>query len=92
MLKCLRTCKACPPTLWERGKQATARVRDAWERETLGDFTAQFVARLVEPHEARVYRVRFGVQPSKHITQHTGRKARTRRSSKPGGVGWHRGG
>lgn len=61
MLQCLRSCKACPPAAWERGQQATASVRDAWERETLGDFKALYTARHVESHEARVFVVRFGI-------------------------------
>eukprot|EP00908_Phaeocystis_cordata_P016890 Transcript_28209.p1 GENE.Transcript_28209~~Transcript_28209.p1 ORF type:complete len:537 (-),score=125.79 Transcript_28209:40-1608(-) len=84
MLKCLRTCKACPPAQWDRGKQATARVRDAWERETLGDFTAQFVARLVEPREARVYVVRFGVPSAK---QHGASRRATARGARLAAAG-----
>ena len=38
---CPKSCDACPPALYE-GKQATALVRDAWEREYKGVYTAQY--------------------------------------------------
>lgn len=56
---CALSCRACPPLLWE-GRQATALVRDAWEAEYAGLFTAFFTAPLVEPHGAAVVTVRFG--------------------------------
>ena len=62
---CRRSCAACPPALWGEGRQATASVFNAWEREDEGNFTALFTAKHVEPHEARVYIVRFLV-PSHH--------------------------
>ena len=49
---CRRSCGKCPPALYE-GKQATALVRDVWEREYLGLYVALFTAKHVEPHEAR---------------------------------------
>lgn len=39
--------------------QATALVRDVWEREYLGIFTAMFTAKNVEAHEARVISLKF---------------------------------
>ena len=48
---CRRSCGKCPPALYE-GKQATALVRDVWEREYLGLHVALFTAKHVEPHEA----------------------------------------
>ena len=65
---CMAACEACPPALYE-GQQAEALVRNAWEREfEVGDGTgnglhvAQFAAKHVEPHEARILVVRFGAQ------------------------------
>ena len=49
---------ACPPALYE-GKQATALVRDAWEREYKGVYTAQYTARNLQPHEGRVFVLKF---------------------------------
>ena len=56
---CIKSCNACPPVIYE-GRQATALVRNAWEQEDLGLFTALYTARHVESHEARVITVRFG--------------------------------
>lgn len=56
---CMKACGACPPAIFE-GKQATALVRNAWEEEDEGMFTALYTARHVESHEARVVVVRFG--------------------------------
>mmetsp|Transcript_37616 Transcript_37616/g.85405 ORF Transcript_37616/g.85405 Transcript_37616/m.85405 type:complete len:520 (-) Transcript_37616:720-2279(-) len=55
---CPKSCGACPTPLWE-GRQATALVRDVWEREYLGIFTAMFTAKNVEAHEARVISLKF---------------------------------
>ena len=49
---CKRSCEMCPPALYE-GKQATALVRDVWEREYIGLHVALYTAKHVEPHEAR---------------------------------------
>ena len=82
MLECMRTCRACQPALWNRSSQAAALVRDAWEQEDLGIYRAQFTAHLVEPHEARVYVVRFDLRSLEHDTYKKlagrGRQARTR--------------
>ena len=56
---CIKSCGACPPALWE-GRQAIARVRNAWEDEEVGSFTALYTAKHVEAHEARVLIVSFG--------------------------------
>ena len=79
---CLKSCDACPPALWE-GKQATALVRNAWEREFEGYFTALYTAKHVEPHEARVLVVRFGEKKELEMIV---REDRDRRTSNPGGV------
>jgi len=55
---CAAACDVCPPAQWE-GKQATALVRDVWEREYVGIFTAQYTARRVEPHGACVVLLRW---------------------------------
>ena len=55
---CPKSCDACPPALYE-GKQATALVRDAWEREYKGVYTAQYTARNLQPHEGRVFVLTF---------------------------------
>lgn len=47
---CKRSCGKCPPALYE-GKQATALVRDVWEREFVGLHIALYTAKHVEPHE-----------------------------------------
>ena len=56
---CMKACDACPPALYE-GKQATALVRNAWDEEFDGLATAVYVAKHVEPHEARVLVITFG--------------------------------
>ena len=58
---CLKSCDACPPALYE-GRQADGLVRDAWEDEGIGIFTARYTAKHVEPHEARVVIVTFGAK------------------------------
>lgn len=90
MLQCMRACKACPPAAWERGRQATARVRDAWERETLGDFKALYTARHVEPHEARVLVVRFGVSTKSPAKRGGGGEGGQRRSNSRKNQFWGR--
>ena len=59
---CQKACETCAPALYE-GAQATALVRNAWEREDEGLFVAMYTAMHVEPHEARVVTVRFGERP-----------------------------
>ena len=56
---CMRTCGSCPKAKVHKGKYAVALVRNAWEEEYEGVFGAQFTARHVEPHEARVYVLKF---------------------------------
>lgn len=56
--ECMQSCGACPEPLWQ-GSQATALVRDAWEQEYKGIYTAMYTARHVESHEARVLVLRF---------------------------------
>lgn len=80
MLKRLRACKAFPPAAWERGRQATARVRGAWERETLGDFKGLYTARHIEPHEMRVLVASFGVV-NKSSAKHGGEDGGKRRQN-----------
>ena len=56
---CPASCNACPPAKWD-GQQAIAHVRNVWEEEDEGEFTALYTALHVEPHEARLIIVRFG--------------------------------
>lgn len=88
MLECMRTCRACQPALWNRSSQAAALVRDAWEQEDLGIYRAQFTAHLVEPHEARVYVVRFDLRSLEHDAHkrlaERGRQARTPSTTRRG--------
>lgn len=88
---CRRSCDKCPPALYE-GKQATALVRDVWEREYVGIHVALYTAKHVEPHAARVITVKFE-EPgmAQHRTleklveaeQDARRKARARASAPP---------
>ena len=59
---CMRTCNACEPARVRKGRYAVALVRNAWENEYEGIFGAQFTAKKVEAHEARVYVLRFESQ------------------------------
>merc|ERR1712060_69740 len=55
---CMRSCNTCLPAKWE-GEQATALVRDAWQREYIGIYTAQYDVKHLDPHEGRVLVIRF---------------------------------
>ncbi|GAX82413.1 hypothetical protein CEUSTIGMA_g9841.t1 [Chlamydomonas eustigma] len=55
--------EGCPFSTLPAGSQATAVVRDAWQREDLGAFTSRWLAHLVEPHAARVVTLKF-VEPA----------------------------
>ena len=57
---CMKACDKCPPPLWE-GRQAVARVLNAWEADELeGEFIKFYTAKHVERREARVILVTFG--------------------------------
>jgi hypothetical protein len=56
---CPLACGACPKPKYD-GPQATARVYNAWDEEDEGGFIAQYTAKHVEGHEARVLIIGFG--------------------------------
>jgi alpha-galactosidase len=84
--ECAAACGSCPPALWEAGSEATALVRDAWAAEYLGTYTAQFTAKHVEPHEARLLVVRFARPgpPGRDALEKLVRDERRARGGKPG--------
>lgn len=69
--RCPKSCPGgCPEPQEAPGPKATAVVRDSWQREDLGAFTARWVAHLVEPHAARVVTLTF-MEPAEADARNT---------------------